>query len=73
MGRIGAMHELQHLAAFLMADGCEWLTGQTIALDGAAHLAGSGTFYELRSWSDADWTRAREMIKAQNDRDRSRQ
>jgi len=71
MGRIGAMHELQHLAAFLMADGCEWLTGQTIALDGAAHLAGSGTFFELRNWTDADWQRAREMIKAQNDRDKS--
>ena len=48
MGRIGQMHELQNLAAFLMADGCEWLTGQTIALDGARHLAGSGTFYDLR-------------------------
>jgi NAD(P)-dependent dehydrogenase (short-subunit alcohol dehydrogenase family) len=73
MGRIGEMHELQHLAAFLMADGCEWLTGQTIALDGAAHLAGSGTFFELRRWSDEDWKRARELIKAQNDRDKSRQ
>jgi NAD(P)-dependent dehydrogenase (short-subunit alcohol dehydrogenase family) len=71
MGRIGQMHELQHLAAFLMADGCEWLTGQTIALDGAGHLAGTGTFYDLRSWTDDDWTRAREMIKAQNDRDKS--
>jgi NAD(P)-dependent dehydrogenase (short-subunit alcohol dehydrogenase family) len=71
MGRIGSMHELQHLAAFLMADGCEWLTGQTIALDGAGHLAGTGTFYDLRSWTDDDWQRAREMIKAQNDRDKA--
>jgi NAD(P)-dependent dehydrogenase (short-subunit alcohol dehydrogenase family) len=71
MGRIGAMHELQHLAAFLMADGCDWLTGQTIALDGAGHLAGTGTFYDLRSWTDDDWQRAREMIKAQNDRDKA--
>jgi hypothetical protein len=47
MGRIGQMHELQHLAAFLMADGCEWLTGQTIALDGA--LLGAGSFY-VRGW-----------------------
>ena len=70
-GRIGAMHELQNLAAFLMADGCDWLTGQTIALDGAGHLAGTGTFYDLRSWTDADWQRAREAIKAQNDKDRA--
>src|SRR5207245_582008 len=35
MRRIGRMEELQNLASFLMADGCEWLTGETIALDGA--------------------------------------
>jgi NAD(P)-dependent dehydrogenase (short-subunit alcohol dehydrogenase family) len=70
-GRIGEMHELQNLAVFLMADGCDWLTGQTIALDGAGHLAGTGTFYDLRSWTDADWQRARAAIKAQNDKDRA--
>src|SRR5881296_1993216 len=43
MRRIGRMEELQNLATFLMADGCEWLTGETIALDGAGYLAsGSG-------------------------------
>ena len=35
MRRIGRMEELQNLATFLMADGCEWLTGETIAIDGA--------------------------------------
>jgi hypothetical protein len=65
------MLELQHLAAFLMADGCEWLTGQTIALDGAAHLASPGGFFDLRAWSDADWQRARDMIKARNEQDRA--
>jgi hypothetical protein len=34
MGRVGRMEELQSLATFLLADGCEWLTGQTITLDG---------------------------------------
>jgi NAD(P)-dependent dehydrogenase (short-subunit alcohol dehydrogenase family) len=71
MGRIGRMEELRNLATFLVADGCEWLTGQTIALDGAGHLAGVGGFYDLRDWSDADWQRAREMIKARNDSDRT--
>jgi NAD(P)-dependent dehydrogenase (short-subunit alcohol dehydrogenase family) len=71
MGRIGRMKELQNLAAFLMADGCEWLTGQTIALDGAACLAGAGSFYDLRGWTDEDWRRAREMIKAQNEKDKA--
>jgi hypothetical protein len=62
---------LQNLATFLMADGCEWLTGQTIALDGAGYFAGAGSFYDLRGWTDEDWRRAREMIKAQNEKDRA--
>ncbi|GIS25126.1 MAG: hypothetical protein CM15mP126_3690 [Gammaproteobacteria bacterium] len=30
MGRAGEMSELQNLASFLMADGCDYLTGQTM-------------------------------------------
>jgi NAD(P)-dependent dehydrogenase (short-subunit alcohol dehydrogenase family) len=70
-GRIGRMEELQNLAVFLIADGCEWLTGQTIALDGAGYLAGAGSFYDLRGWTTEDWSRARGLIKAQNDKDRA--
>jgi hypothetical protein len=65
------MEELQNLAAFLMADGCEWLTGQTIALDGAAYLAGAGSFYDLRGWTSEDWQRARAMIRAQDEKERA--
>src|SRR5437867_9409011 len=39
MRRVGRMEELQNLATFLMADGCEWLTGETIAVDGGGYLA----------------------------------
>ena len=70
-GRIGRMDELRNLAAFLMADGCEWLTGQTIALDGAAYLAGAGSFYDLRGWTTEDWQRALELIRAQNEKDKA--
>ena len=45
MGRMGEMNELQNLATFLMADGCEYLTGQTIAIDGAQYLSGGGNKY----------------------------
>ena len=44
LGRVGEMEELQNLATFLMADGCDYLTGQTIAIDGAQYLTGGGTF-----------------------------
>jgi NAD(P)-dependent dehydrogenase (short-subunit alcohol dehydrogenase family) len=73
MRRIGKMDELQNLATFLMADGCEWLTGETIAIDGAGYLAsGSGAYFtQLDKLSDADWDKMRAQIKAQNDKDRA--
>jgi NAD(P)-dependent dehydrogenase (short-subunit alcohol dehydrogenase family) len=73
MRRVGKMQELQNLATFLMADGCEWLSGETIAVDGAGYLAtGSGAYFtELDKLSDADWEKMRGMIKAQNEKDRA--
>src|SRR5258706_2214473 len=74
MKRIGRMEELQNLATFLMADGCEWLTGETIGLDGGGYLAsGSGAhFAPLPQTSHAHQDKARAMIKAQNDKERAR-
>ncbi|MEA3193118.1 MAG: hypothetical protein QOD26_1451 [Betaproteobacteria bacterium] len=73
MRRVGRMEELQNLATFLMADGCEWLTGETIVIDGAGTLAsGSGGYFaQLDKLSDADWEKMRAAIKAQNDKDRA--
>lgn len=72
MARPGQMSELQNLATFLMAPGqCDWLTGQSIAMDGGNALATGGNFYELRDWSDADWQAARERIEAQNAKDKT--
>ncbi len=71
MRRFGQMSELQNLATFLMADGCEWLSGETIAIDGAGYLATGAYFTELDKMSDADWQQARDLIKAQNDKDRA--
>jgi NAD(P)-dependent dehydrogenase (short-subunit alcohol dehydrogenase family) len=73
MRRVGKMEELQNLATFLMAEGCEWLTGETIAIDGGGYLAtGSGGYFlQLDKLSDADWEKMRAQIKAQNDKDRA--
>jgi NAD(P)-dependent dehydrogenase (short-subunit alcohol dehydrogenase family) len=73
MHRVGRMEELQNLATFLMAEGCEWLTGETVAIDGGGYLAsGSGAYFtQLDKLSDADWDTMRAMIKAQNDKDRA--
>jgi NAD(P)-dependent dehydrogenase (short-subunit alcohol dehydrogenase family) len=71
MGRVGKMEELQNLAVFLISGGCDWISGETIAMDGAQALATGGNFYELREWSDADWQQARDNIAAQNEKDRA--
>ena len=71
MGRVGAMEELQNLATFLIAPGCDWLTGETITLDGSQSHATGSNFYELRHWTDAQWQQARDAIKAQNEKDKA--
>ena len=71
MGRVGQMSELQNLAAFLLADGCEWLNGETITVDGAQSLVSAGGFYDLREWSDEEWRTARDAIRATNEKDRA--
>jgi NAD(P)-dependent dehydrogenase (short-subunit alcohol dehydrogenase family) len=71
MGRVGEMDELANLAVFLMSDGCDYLTGQTIALDGAMHLASGGNFAAMSALSDADWDRIRGEIRAANDKDKA--
>jgi len=68
LGRVGEMNELQNLATFLMADGCDYLTGQTIAIDGAQYLTGGGTFSNLDKLSDEDWDQMRAMIRSSNNK-----
>ena len=71
MARVGKMNELQNLATFLMSDGCQWLNGETIMMDGANALATGGNFYSLREWSAEQWKDARDRIEEQNQKDRA--
>ncbi|HUJ02626.1 MAG TPA: SDR family oxidoreductase [Rhizomicrobium sp.] len=71
MGRNGEMDELANLAVFLMADGCEYLTGQTIAIDGGMHLASGGNFWALSRLGDEDWARIKSEVKSANEKDKA--
>ena len=71
LGRVGEMEELQNLATFLMADGCDYLTGQTIGLDGGQYLTGGGTFSQLDKLSDDDWENMRKLIREANNKDKA--
>jgi NAD(P)-dependent dehydrogenase (short-subunit alcohol dehydrogenase family) len=63
-GRTGTISELANLTMFLLSDACDYLTGQTIAIDGGQMLAGPGTFAGLNSLSDAEWQEIKERSKA---------
>jgi NAD(P)-dependent dehydrogenase (short-subunit alcohol dehydrogenase family) len=71
--RFGRIAELQNLIAFLLSDGCGYLTGQTIAIDGGQHLAGPGTFADLAGLSDAQWRAARTAIQGSTERGKADQ
>ena len=71
LGRFGEMQELQNLVVFLQSDACDYLTGQTIAVDGGQHLAGPGTFADLRGMTDEQWKAARETLRETVDREKT--
>ncbi len=68
--RVGEHKELTNLACFIMSDGCDYLTGEVIALDGAQWLATNGNFNQLTNLDDDDWTMIRDAIQSTNAKDR---
>jgi NAD(P)-dependent dehydrogenase (short-subunit alcohol dehydrogenase family) len=64
LGRSGTIDELANLTIFAFSDACDYLTGETIAMDGGQRLAGPNTFAGLTALTDQDWAEARERSKA---------
>ena len=56
MGRFGTVEELSNLAAFLVSDGCPYINGEVVTMDGGEWLQGAGEFSQMgRMLSNADW------------------
>jgi len=72
MNRVGRMSELQNLAVFLMADGVEWLSGETVAIDGAGHYQNGASFTHLADLTDEQWAAMREAIRRKDEQDKAR-
>jgi NAD(P)-dependent dehydrogenase (short-subunit alcohol dehydrogenase family) len=68
--RYGQMDELRNLMIFLMMDGCQYVNGATIPIDGGHRLTAHSTFAGLSEMSDADWQAAREAIRASQEKER---
>ncbi len=71
LGRYGQLPELANLIIFLQSDGCDYINGQTIAIDGGQHLATPGTFADLTGLTDAQWQAARAAIQASTQKDKA--
>lgn len=67
MGRYGKMEELGNLMVLLLSDGADYITGETICIDGGHHLAAPSTFAGLNKMTDAQWAQAKESAKAASD------
>lgn len=63
-GRHGTPEEVANAVMFLLSDACDYLTGETIAMDGGQRLAGPGTFAALRALSPEDWAGIRARAAA---------
>lgn len=64
MGRYGEIPELANLMILLLGDGCDYITGETICIDGGHHLAAPSTFAGLNKLSDDAWRKIREASTA---------
>jgi NAD(P)-dependent dehydrogenase (short-subunit alcohol dehydrogenase family) len=71
MRRFGEHQELANLAIFLMAPGCDYLSGEVIAIDGAQWLTSGGNFSSLTKLDSEDWDMIGAAIRATNQQDRA--
>lgn len=71
MQRFGRMAELCNLLTFLQADGCEYLTGQNIAIDGGHHLAAPSTFAALGKLTPEDWAEAKSLVRGRAEQEKA--
>ncbi len=71
MQRFGRMPELCNLLIFLQADGCDYLTGQNIAIDGGHHLAAPSTFAALGKLTADDWAQAKALVRGRAEQEKA--
>ena len=68
LGRFGTAEEFANLAAFLVSDGCTYINGEVVIMDGGEWLQGSGEFSSLgQLLSDSEWQDFRDKKRSGKD------
>ena len=63
MKRFGERHELENLASYLMSDGCAYINGEVVTIDGGEWLAGAAEFSQLSKIPESMWKAMAERRK----------
>lgn len=63
LGRFGEHDELTNLAAFLVADGVDFITGEVVTIDGGEALAGAGQFSQYLQHDRQQFKRVLQMMR----------
>ena len=71
LARYGKMDELCNLLTFLQSDGCDYITGANIAIDGGHHLAAPSTFAELGKLTPEDWAEAKNVVRGRAEQEKA--
>ncbi|XP_031562035.1 2,4-dienoyl-CoA reductase, mitochondrial-like [Actinia tenebrosa] len=63
VGRFGEISELANLAAYLVSDYANWISGEVVVMDGGEYVSMAGEFNEFRKIPKEQWDLLESMIR----------
>ncbi|KAK3605737.1 hypothetical protein CHS0354_013535 [Potamilus streckersoni] len=64
VGRLGEVPEIANLAAYIVSDYANWMSGEVVRFDGGEYVSRAGEFNELRVITKEQWDMMEKMIRS---------